>query len=108
MKLIYTREEIPTKISSSIFLASSTLRPGDPKKNRSWRKDAVKILLKIGYAGIEFGLWAKSDKVVFGASSSSKKVCYLKLVAKKINIPTAENLEKTMKLALLLIEKKND
>lgn len=52
---------------------------------------------------IEFGLYAKSGKSVFGAPSESPKNGYLRHCAKKFKIPEANTLEETISFALKLI-----
>lgn len=51
MQLVYAYEELPEKITKSIFLAGPT--PRDPDVE-SWRKDAIQILEDKGYDGAVF------------------------------------------------------
>jgi len=51
MKVIYAQEEIPNKISKSVFLAGPSPRS---KSVKSWRKDALMALDKMGYDGHVF------------------------------------------------------
>lgn len=53
---------------------------------------------------VEWGAWADSGKVVFGAPEDAEKVTYLKYYADKYNIPTAETLTETLDLALDKLE----
>lgn len=54
MQVIYYKEEMPDKITSSIFLAGPSLRPENKDNNESWRKAAIQILEDKGYNGIVF------------------------------------------------------
>lgn len=49
---------------------------------------------------VEFGLWASSGKVVFGAPTEAPKVRYLQYVAERLNIPVADTLTETLRLAI--------
>ncbi len=52
---------------------------------------------------IEFGLWVRSGKIVFGAPDGAPKNDYLRLCAKKYYVPTALTLEETIENALVMI-----
>lgn len=52
MKIIYAGEEMPEKITKSLFLAGPT--PRNREEVDSWRPDALKILEDIGYDGVVF------------------------------------------------------
>lgn len=52
---------------------------------------------------VEWGVWQDSGKVVFGAPPDAEKVRYLRYYAEKLNVPTADNLEKTIGLALQMV-----
>lgn len=54
MDVVYTGEEMPYKVTKSIFLAGPSLRPGQEKDVESWRKDAIKILEDKGFDGVVF------------------------------------------------------
>jgi 8-oxo-dGTP pyrophosphatase MutT (NUDIX family) len=54
MEIVYTGEEIPDKISKSIFLAGPSLRPDQIYEMESWRKDAFQILEDKGFDGTIF------------------------------------------------------
>jgi 8-oxo-dGTP pyrophosphatase MutT (NUDIX family) len=54
MKIVYTGEEMPETITSSIFLAGPSLRPGQEKEMESWRNDAIQILKDKGFDGVIF------------------------------------------------------
>jgi len=54
MQVIYYKEEMPDKVTSSIFLAGPSLRPENKGDNESWRKAAIRILEDKGYNGIVF------------------------------------------------------
>lgn len=49
---------------------------------------------------IEFGTWASSGKVVFGAPEDAEKVSYLKHYAEKYNVPIGDTLTETLEEAL--------
>jgi hypothetical protein len=51
---------------------------------------------------VEWGTWHKSGKVVLGAPDDAPKMSYLRHYAKKYGIPTANNLEDTLKNAIEL------
>lgn len=52
MQIVYAGEEMPEKITKSLFLAGPTPRNRDEVD--SWRPDALKILEDIGYDGVVF------------------------------------------------------
>ena len=52
MKIIYSQQPIPSRLSKSIFLAGTTLRSHNT--GVSWRKEALEILESIGYDGVVF------------------------------------------------------
>jgi len=52
MDIVYTGEEMPDKITSSIFLAGPT--PRNSNEVESWRPDALQILEDKGYDGVVF------------------------------------------------------
>lgn len=54
MHIVYTGEEMPYKLTKSIFLAGPSLRPDQEKEMDSWRKDALQILEDKGYDGVVF------------------------------------------------------
>lgn len=49
---------------------------------------------------VEWGTWASSGKVVFGAPENAEKVSYLKHYAEKYNVPTGDTLTETLELAM--------
>jgi len=49
---------------------------------------------------VEWGTWASSGKVVFGAPEDAEKVSYLKHYAEKYNVPTGDTLTETLELAM--------
>ena len=51
LKVVYAKEEHPTEIVKSIFLAGPTPRDKD---TMSWRPEAIKLLEKLGYDGHVF------------------------------------------------------
>jgi 8-oxo-dGTP pyrophosphatase MutT (NUDIX family) len=161
MEVVYTGEEMPYKLTKSIFLAGPSPRPGQDIE--SWRKDAIQILRDKGFDGvvfcpenrnftfkdkdfnyddqvewedkylnvadcilfwvprdlsiddkgnmklpalttnIEWGTWADTGKVVFGAPEDAEKVTYLKHYAEKYNIPTGDSILETIEQAMELI-----
>jgi len=52
MQVIYAGEEMPKKITKSLFLAGPT--PRNREEVESWRPDALKILEDIGFKGVVF------------------------------------------------------
>lgn len=54
MQIVYTGEEMPEKITKSLFLCGPSLRPGQENKMISWRQDAIKILEDKGFDGVVF------------------------------------------------------
>lgn len=52
---------------------------------------------------IEFGAWASSGKVVFGAPESADKVSYLKHYAEKYNVPIGDTLTETLEHAMEMV-----
>ncbi len=52
---------------------------------------------------VEFGLWAESAKVVFGAPQKAPKTNYLRVVAEKTGIPEAHTLRETIAYALQMV-----
>lgn len=54
MQIVYTGEEMPYKITKSIFLAGPSLRPGQDEEMESWRQDAIQILKDKGFDGVVF------------------------------------------------------
>lgn len=61
-------------------------------------RDLVKLP---GYTtNLEFGLWAKSGKVVLGFPFNAPKMKYFEFLSKKYNISMASSLEETVKLAI--------
>ena len=52
---------------------------------------------------IEWGAWADSGKVVFGAPEEAEKVRYLKYYANKYNVPTGDTLTETLENAMEMI-----
>lgn len=58
-KIVYAMEEMPKKITKSIFLAGPTPRS---KNVESWRKEALDILNKKGYDGVVFIPEPRNDK----------------------------------------------
>lgn len=52
MEVVYTGEEMPEKITKSIFLAGPT--PRNPDEVESWRPDAIRILKDKGFDGVVF------------------------------------------------------
>lgn len=51
-------------------------------------------------SNVEFGEWMKSGKVVLGYPPRACKMGYLQFKAERYNIPVANNLERTVKLAI--------
>lgn len=49
---------------------------------------------------VEFGTWASSGKIVFGAPPKAEKNTYLKYYAKKFNVPVGESLTETLSEAM--------
>lgn len=52
MQIVYAGEEMPEKITKSLFLAGPT--PRNRQEVKSWRPDAIKILQDIGFDGTVF------------------------------------------------------
>lgn len=52
MEVVYTGEEMPEKVTKSIFLAGPT--PRNPEEVESWRPDAIQILKDKGFDGVVF------------------------------------------------------
>lgn len=52
---------------------------------------------------VEWGTWASSGKVVFGAPEDADKVSYLKHYADKFNVPTGETLTETLEHAMEMV-----
>lgn len=52
---------------------------------------------------VEWGTWASSGKVVFGAPEEAEKVSYLKHYADKYNVPTGTTLTETLELAMEMV-----
>ena len=156
MKIVYARQEPPTRFSKALFLAGPTPRSGKTKSRvLSWRPDALAILQELAYDGvvfvpenedgtfnnefyndqieweelclnladcivfwvprdsdtlpgfttnIEWGVWAESGKVVFGAPHGAPKTRYLIYYATKFRVSVSETLEDTLKAALEMIE----
>jgi len=52
---------------------------------------------------VEFGLYANSGKIVFGAPKNAHKMSYLKFASEKLMIPYSETLENTIAKALEII-----
>lgn len=155
MEVVYAGEEMPEKITKSIFLAGPTPRNRDEVE--SWRPDALEILRDKGFDGVvfipedrdgkfkrdyddqieweekylnvadcivfwvprdlsldstgfprmaafttnvEWGTWATSGKLVFGAPSDADKNSYLKYYADKYNVPVADSLVETLQNAM--------
>lgn len=61
--------------------------------------------LKLGAltTNVEWGTWASSGKVVFGAPKDADKVTYLQYYADKYNVPSADSLEETLDHALEML-----
>lgn len=51
LKVVYAKEDLPTEIVKSIFLAGPTPRDSDTS---SWRPEAIELLEKLGYDGHVF------------------------------------------------------
>jgi 8-oxo-dGTP pyrophosphatase MutT (NUDIX family) len=160
MEVVYTGEEMPEKITKSIFLAGPT--PRNKEEQESWRPDALDILRDKGFDGtvfvpedrkgefkldyddqigweekylniadcivfwvprdleldskdfpkmaafttnVEFGAWADSGKIVFGAPPKAPKNDYLKHYSEQYNAPVAETLTATLDNAMAMVEK---
>lgn len=162
MKIIYTGEDAPEKITKSIFLAGPSLRPDQENTTKSWRQDAIKILEDKGFDGvlfvpecrdmkfpdnfnyddqveweekylnmadcivfwiprdlsidkngtiklaalttnIEWGTWAQSGKVVYGAPKDADKNRYIDFYAKQFNIDKADTLTELLDNALEMV-----
>lgn len=54
MQIIYTGEEMPEKITKSLFLAGPSLRPGQENELSSWRQEALQILSDKNFDGVVF------------------------------------------------------
>lgn len=52
---------------------------------------------------VEWGTWASSGKVVFGAPEDAEKVSYLKHYAEKFNVPMGDTLTETLELAMDMV-----
>ena len=52
MKIIYSQQPIPHRLSKSIFLAGTTIR--SKEEGISWRHEAILFLQNIGYDGVVF------------------------------------------------------
>lgn len=52
---------------------------------------------------VEFGLWVRSGKVVLGAPENAPKTTYLRVYARKYEVPQSTSLEETIAHALRLI-----
>lgn len=52
---------------------------------------------------IEWGTWASSGKVVFGAPKDAEKVSYLQFYAKKYKVPMSDSLEETLDNAMEMV-----
>lgn len=52
MKIIYSQQPIPHRLSKSIFLAGTTIR--NKEEGTSWRHEAITFLQNIGYDGVVF------------------------------------------------------
>jgi 8-oxo-dGTP pyrophosphatase MutT (NUDIX family) len=162
MEVVYTGEEMPEKVSKSLFLAGPSLRPGQEKNMTSWRQDALKILEDKGFDGvvfspeprdmkfdknfnydnqiaweekylnvadcivfwiprdisvddngniklgafttnIEWGTWANSGKVVYGAPKDADKNNYIDHYAKEFNISKGDNLTQVLDNAIEMV-----
>lgn len=51
MNIVYAQEELPKKVTKTVFLAGPTLRSGHPKDMHSWREDAVKYFKELEFDG---------------------------------------------------------
>ena len=159
MQIVYTGEEMPEKVTKSIFLAGPT--PRNKEEVESWRPDALRILEDKGFDGVvfvpedrdgkfkrdyddqveweekylnvadcivfwvprdlsndstgfpkmaafttnvEWGAWASSGKVVFGAPEDAEKITYLKYYADKYNVPISDSLIDTLDSAIEMLE----
>ena len=51
MNIIYAREDLPLKVTKSVFLAGPTLRSGHPEDMYSWREDAIKYFKELEFDG---------------------------------------------------------
>jgi hypothetical protein len=49
---------------------------------------------------VEFGDWVKSGKVIFGAPADAPKMNYLRMLAKKYNVPCFDTLDETLQAAV--------
>ena len=56
---------------------------------------------------VEFGLWVRSGKVVFGAPDNAPKTKYLRAYAAKYKVPSSNTLEQTVSDALNMLKNKN-
>lgn len=76
MELIYAREELPKKVTKSVFLAGPTLRSGHPEDMHSWREDAIKYLEELEFDGHVY-IYQKQKMV------NIQNIMMIKLVGKK-------------------------
>jgi len=51
MEIIYAQEELPKKVTKTVFLAGPTLRSGHPEDMHSWRNDAVEYFKELEFDG---------------------------------------------------------
>ncbi|TLX16653.1 hypothetical protein [Rhizobium sp. MHM7A] len=49
---------------------------------------------------VEFGDWVKSGKVILGAPADGPKMSYLRILAKKYNVPCFDTLDETLQAAV--------
>jgi len=52
---------------------------------------------------VEWGTWASSGKVVYGAPADADKISYLQYYADKLNVPTGTTLTETIELAMKMV-----
>lgn len=89
MQVIYAREEVPSTIKKSVFLAGPTPRTADVK---SWRPEAIKFFKELGFDGVIFspedrnGVWKHSytDQVDWEEQCLNMADCILFWVPRKL------------------------
>ena len=70
MEIVYAREELPKKVTKSVFLAGPTLRAGHPEDMHSWRDDAIEYFKELEYDGHIYIPEAKDGKYPGGSAGN--------------------------------------